>query len=697
MKFKNTVYDYLGNNQGCDYIQLYNFLKKHFTNESNLDNMLSELINDENIYFNLDTKNFFYANNKKWFIGKVYKSKNVFWVSEWFHRTDVSYAINISFMNTAINKDLVLFTIDNNQAIIHNVVKRVEPLLVGLCLNTRGSYIFLADNAKFSKKIYIVGLTKNLNNYKVIIKNLKEYESYYEAEIDKVLGYKYDPGIDVKLAVARFNLFREFDKDTLREAENSDFEKDADYNLRKDLTNLFFITIDGKTAKDLDDAIYVEKTCSGYNLKVAIADVANYVDWNSNMDNEAKARGNSIYLLNTVIPMLPRKLSNDLCSLNPNTKKKVLVCDMNFDNLGKMTDYSVYNATIISKERHNYGNVNDYFNKRKHTEINNVDILNSCFELYKKINKRFIDKGYLEFNIPEVQIILNKNNFPIDIKTVKSGDAEKLIEFFMLSANKAIANFMTKNSISGIYRVHGKPVSDKFFEALDIIKLFKNNVKILKKDENITGKYIQYLLNLFNPNNSKTDIEHEQNYIASTLILRSMDRAKYSFNNKGHFAIGINDYCHFTSPIRRYADLVCHRNIKNFLAKKNQKIEDINIVCSNLNLSEFLTQKCEWYLQKLKKAQYLQNSSETEFVGIISDIRSVGFLVSLPNTIEGFVSMKNMGKDFFEFDKNKKVFTGKRTRKIYSFGNKVKVKVKYINVFNGNIDFSIINENNSKK
>ena len=412
---------------------------------------------------------------------------------------------------------------------------------------------FIPFSGKFKKPIFI-NSSRITNNTVINAKIIKEKKFSFLADIIKIIGNKYDNDIDIEYVVEKNNIKKNFSQTFLNEFQKRDFSLEYNKNikLRKDLTKYNFVTIDGADAKDLDDAFYVYRENENFILMVSISDVSHYIQPNTIFDTEAFNRSTSIYLINSVIPMLPNELSNNLCSLNCDYKKLTISCKITFDSSGNIIKTELFPSITKISECLTYSQVNKLFKNNNKSNIKNYKMLNDSFLLYKLLEKKYYENGYINFATKSISIILDENCKTKKITEKKSADAEKMIEYFMLSTNKVVANIAIKNNIPFLYRVHATPDKNNFFNLLKLLE--KLNLNINRKNflGEITNKKIQNILMLF-----KNDKANKN--MVSVFLIKCMARAKYSFHNYQHFSTGIKLYSHFTSPIRRYADLFCHQ------------------------------------------------------------------------------------------------------------------------------------------
>ncbi|MDE6289206.1 MAG: ribonuclease R, partial [Ureaplasma sp.] len=450
------------------------------------------------------------------------------------------------------------------------------------------------------------------------------------------------------------------------------------------------ISIDPADSKDMDDAIYVEKLENGdFFLSVSIADVSHYVKQNSELDKDALTKCTSVYLVDRVLPMLHHNLSNNLCSLNPNIERFCLTCDMVFDKTGKMISKEIYPAIMINHNRLSYDIVNEYFEtKTSDLDKKTLKVLNDGFELYSIIRNKKYKEGYVDLDIKEPKVICDDEGNPVDIFFKPRGDAQKMIEDFMIACNEAVTKIADELKLPFIYRVHDKPDIIKITKLTTELKKlrFKNNIIL---GQEITPKDITELLE---NNKDSTSLD-----MLNILILKSMQKAQYSTNNIGHFGLASEQYTHFTSPIRRYSDLIVHRIFWMFLFDRNSysdnerkilidRLENDSDLC---NIKEVAAVELERDVMSYKIAEYMEKFIDRTFEAKITTVTSFGFFVELENTVEGLVSINSLEDDFYTYDPEEMILIGKRTQKIYTMGMNVKVKLVAANKFTRKIDFII--------
>ena len=545
----------------------------------------------------------------------------------------------------------------------------------GYCLQIKGKYSYLT----------IVINQKHLKNAKVneVVKaTIIDYGNGFllKAKVDKVLGDKNQVGMDISMMIENAGISTQFSEETKNQAEN--FTSVVNKENRLDRTNEMIVTIDGDDAKDFDDAISVKKLADNkYMLGVYIADVSHYVTYNSPIDLDASLRTSSCYLPDRVVPMLPFRLSDDLCSLKPNVDRYALACEMIIEN-GKVIDSEIFETVINSKYRLTYNAVNQMFENNNVPE--ELSFLNDAKDLALILEKTRKQRGSLDFETKEAKIILDKSGYPIDIVPVNRGISEKLIEEFMICCNETVTERISYLDLPFVYRVHEEPKAEKYQELVDIAKTL--GINIPKKQNNIHPLFIQQILE--KPTTEETKV------IFNHLILRSMAKARYSEINLGHFGLASKNYTHFTSPIRRYSDLVVHRLIKDYLLNgTNYRGIDLEVYLKDISLQnsnqEKVIERLERDVLDMKKAEYMLNKIGHVYEGIVSGVQKWGFYVQLPNSVEGLVMADDLYDDGFEYNEEKG-FWYKSSVDVYKIGKPVVVRVLGASKDRGTVDFKLL-------
>lgn len=581
------------------------------------------------------------------------------------------------------------------EAEVVTVLSRGMTQIVGTFESCKSYGFVVPDNPKIATDIYIAKEHKKgvVDGHKVIVE-ITDYGSKGrnpEGKVVEILGHKNDPGVDILSLVHAYGLQVEFPEKVMNQAQRVyDEIIEADFAGRRDLRDLMMVTIDGEDAKDLDDAVSLKVEGDHYVLGVHIADVSNYVQENSALDREALARGTSVYLVDRVIPMLPHKLSNGICSLNEGEDRLALSCIMTVNGKGEVIDHEILESVIRVNKRMNYTSVNKIIEEKNLEERDAfaefVPMLDQMAELSAILQTLRKERGSIDFDFPETKILLDNEGKPVEIKPYERNSATRLIESFMLLANETIAQHFYWLELPFLYRTHDTPDPEKIAKLSTFIYNFGYKIKMRK--EEIHPKEIQKLLGKI--------VGTPQEDLISRLALRSMKQAKYTIDCSGHFGLACPYYCHFTSPIRRYPDLQIHRIIKDYLrgrlkrAKVEHYEEILPQVANHCSKRERLADEAERETNKLKKAQYMEQHIGECFEGIISSITEWGIYVELENTIEGMIHVSKLPGDYFEYDEEHYEMVGKKTNARYELGQKVKIEVHEVDTVLRTIDFLLV-------
>ena len=576
-----------------------------------------------------------------------------------------------------------------------DILERANGEVVGTFEKSKNFGFVVADNQKFSKDIFIPKeYTKGaVTGHKVVVKITKYQESGKnpEGKVVEILGHINDPGVDIMSVIKANNLPTDFPEAVLRQVDKVAEEVNPeDIAGRKDLRTWQTVTIDGEDAKDLDDAITLSKEGNKYILGVHIADVTNYVPENSPLDKEALKRGTSVYLVDRVIPMLPHKLSNGICSLNAGVDRLALSCIMEIDSKGNVIGHEIAETVINVDRRMSYTSVKKILEDHDEEEIKEYKELVPMFEMMLELADILREKrrkrGSIDFDFPESKIKLDKYGHPIEIKPYERNKATKIIEDFMLIANETVAEDFFWQELPFVYRTHDNPDSEKIEKLGIFINNFGHSIHI-GQDE-IHPKELQKLL-------TKIDGTPEEPLI-SRLILRSMKQARYSIESTGHFGLSTKYYCHFTSPIRRYPDLQIHRIIKeNLHGKLNEKrVGHYNSILPNVaqqtSMTERRADEAEREVDKLKKVEYMTQFIGEQFEGVISGVTSWGMYVELPNTCEGMIRVADLHGDYYYFDEEHYCMIGQNTKRTFKLGQRVLIEVLSTEKLTRTVDFGLV-------
>lgn len=613
----------------------------------------------------------------------------------------VSEADSLNAYNGDIVKALILPRKTKNgkhtEAKIIEVIERANDCIVGTYQKSNKSFGFvIPDNTRFNSDIYVrvEDSMGAMDGHKVVVKltGYGDARKSPEGVVTEIIGHINDPGVDIMSIVKGYGLNVEFPEKVMNRVKNvADFVSEADMAGREDLREVLMVTIDGEDAKDLDDAVSLTMNGEDYELGVHIADVSNYVQENSALDREAKERGTSVYLVDRVIPMLPHRLSNGICSLNAGEDRLALSVIMTFDRNAKLKDYRIVESVINVNHRMNYTSVNRIIALEDETEralfpVDTVDMLDKMYELSRLLRDRRHKRGAIDFDFPESKVVLDTEGHPVDIVLRERNAATKLIEDFMLAANETVAAHYFWQEIPFVYRTHETPDSEK----IERLAAFINNFgfHIHSTGDTIHPKEIQKLMD---------EIEgSDQQYMIARVTLRSMKQAKYGTECLGHFGLAAKYYCHFTSPIRRYPDLQIHRIIKDCIRNRMNDsrlahYEEILPGVSELSSKrERRAEEAERETLKLKKVQYMENHMGEEFDGVISSITEWGMYVELQNTVEGMVRLDSLRDDHYEYDDMTYSLRGIRHGRIFRLGESVRIRVTDIDLYMRTLDFEIV-------
>ena len=612
-------------------------------------------------------------------------------------------------VNGAMNGDKVLAKVlkeQNNgkkcEGEITRIVERSNKTIIGTYDDSKNFGFVVADDKRIAQDIFIPKAERNgAKTGQIVIAEITEWPEQRrnpEGRIIEILGDKGDQGIDILTIIKKHKLPEEFPQKVEAFADNISEEIPKDeYSRRTDLRELQMVTIDGEDAKDLDDAVSIEILPNGnYRLGVHIADVSNYVKEKNPLDIEALKRATSVYLIDRVIPMLPKKLSNGVCSLNPKVDRLALSCFMEIDKNGKSIDHEIVETIIKTNERMTYTDVTKILRDKDEETIKKYDYLYEDFkhmqDLCGILNKKRMGRGAIDFDFDECKIILNEFGKPVDVVPYERGIANRVIEEFMLIANETVAEHMFWLNVPFVYRIHEDPDEEKLIHFSE----FAHNLGYpIKWGKEIHPRMLQEVI-------AKVKGKKEE-MVLSTLLLRSMMKAKYSPECSGHFGLASKYYCHFTSPIRRYPDLIIHRIIKEVINeglsdKRTERLrKEVEIASKQSSDMERVAMEAEREVDDLKKAEYMSERIGQEFDGIISSVTNFGLFVELPNTIEGLVHMSSLDDDYYVFDERHLTLVGERTKKMYKLGEEVKIIVSKVDLASHEVYFDIVKEEEDKE
>ncbi len=613
-----------------------------------------------------------------------------------------------NFVNGAFHKDTVKVALLSTQSAGQNgrrqeaqvveILARGMKQIVGIYDKNNKNFGFvIPDNTKINEDVFVpVERSKGaVSGHKVVceITDYGKNNRKPEGKITEILGHVNDPGVDIMSIVKGYELPTEFSEKIMHQAERVASEvSEADMAGRRDLRNVQMVTIDGEDAKDLDDAVSLTKDGTQYQLGVHIADVTNYVQENSALDWEARERGTSVYLVDRVIPMLPHKLSNGICSLNAGENRLALSCLMTIDEKGEVVSHEIVESVINVDRRMSYTSVKKILEDKDEAEIHEYEALVPMFELMRELagilREKRKKRGSIDFDFPESKIVLDKQGHPIEIKPYERNVATKIIEDFMLIANETVAEHFHWMELPFVYRTHDNPDPEKIDKLSTFIRNFGYSIK--SRQEEIHPKELQKLL-------AKIEDTPEEALI-SRLTLRSMKQAKYTIDCTGHFGLACQYYCHFTSPIRRYPDLQIHRIMKEQLrGRLNEKrIDHYNAllpeVAKHSSEMERRADEAERETDKLKKVEFMERHIGEIYEGVISSITAWGVYVELPNTIEGMIHVSMLPGDYFYYDEETYEMVGQSTDIRYKLGQTLKIRVHATDKILRTIDFVIPQE-----
>lgn len=607
----------------------------------------------------------------------------------------------------AIDGDKVHVVIDEKahgkrrEGEVISIIERGTDILVGTYSKSKSFGFVVPDNQKFGRDIYIPKAESKgaITGHKVVVE-ITDYGSDMtnpEGKIIEIIGHINDPGVDILSVIKAYGLPEEYPDEVMDQVEKVEDEvKEEEKSGRTDLRNVQMVTIDGEDAKDLDDAVSLTKQNGIYHLGVHIADVSNYVTEGSPLDKEAVKRGTSVYLVDRVIPMLPHKLSNGICSLNQGVDRLALSCLMDINEKGEIIKHSIEESVINVDRRMSYTSVHKIVELEDEEEREEYKDLIPMFELMYELadilRERRFKRGSIDFDFPESKITLDEKGKPVEIKEYERNNANRIIEEFMLAANQTVAEEYFWQELPFVYRVHEEPDEEKINKLGVFIENFGYTLKV-NSDGEIHPKEIQKLI--------KSVEGKPEEALISRLALRSMKQAKYMTQCGGHFGLSMKYYCHFTSPIRRYPDLQIHRIIKeNIHGKMNDKRighynQILPEVAEEASRLERRADDAEREVEKMKKAEYMEQFIGQSFDGVISGVATWGMYVELPNTVEGMVRVADIPGDYYYFEEEKYRMVGERTGKSYKLGESIRITVSAVDKLTKTIDFTIADDSDA--
>jgi ribonuclease R len=605
--------------------------------------------------------------------------------------------------NTAMHGDTVLARVSSEssgqrkEGSVIRILERGVQQIVGTYVESKSFGFVIPDDKKFANDIFIPKNASKgaVEGHKVVVKltTYPEGRKSAEGEVITVLGHKNDPGVDILSVIHKHGLPMAFPDEVLKQAnETPDTIEESELENRRDLRNETIVTIDGADAKDLDDAVTVTKLANGnYKLGVHIADVSYYVQEGTPIDLEAEDRATSVYLVDRVIPMIPHRLSNGICSLNPKVDRLVLSCDMEINSEGVVVNHEIFQSVIKTTERMTYFDVNKILVDKDEETRTRYESLVPMFEqmevLAQILREKRMKRGAIDFDFKESKVLVDEESKPLDVVVRERSVAEKLIEEFMLAANETVAEHFHWMEVPFIYRIHEDPKEDKLRRFFEFITNFGYIVKGTAND--VHPRALQEIIE---------EVRGKpEEMVISTVMLRSMQQAKYDPESLGHFGLSTEFYTHFTSPIRRYPDTIVHRLIRTYLIEG--KLDETTREKWNARLPEIAQHSskmerrsvdAERETDELKKAEYMEDKIGEEYDGIISSVTNFGMFVELPNTIEGLVHVSYMTDDYYRFDERHFAMIGERTGNVFRIGDEITVRVVKVNKDERSIDFEIV-------
>lgn len=700
---KEIILDKLRDNTSLNIMELNDLLGLTTIDEyKSLQNILDEMVSDGILYYSDKKKKYLLLENSHLVKGTLSLNEKGFGFII-INKDIKDVYVNEKNINGAQDGDLVLFEYLNKDKerpegrIIKTIKRNYEPL-VGEVILVDGEYFVKPDRKGANIYIPRDNLNGAVEGHKVVVTPLKEGNRV--GKITKIIGHKNDVGVDILSFVYEYNFSPSFPDEVVEELDDIPSyltEEEINKELssgRRDLRSEEIFTIDGSDTKDIDDAISLSKLDDGkYKLGVHIADVSYYVKEGTKLDDEAYFRGTSVYLVDRVLPMLPHKLSNGICSLNENEDRFAFSCEMIIDDKGDIGHYEIFKSIIRSRKKMTYEEVNKILEENTTSEDykpfeKTLLLMN---ELSKILRKKMIRRGYIEFESTEAKIKVDENCHPTHIESRVQRSGEELIENFMIAANETVASSIYYKNLPGIYRVHDKPDEKRLGEFMKFLSLHGYVVNGKNKIDN--PKDLQHILSQLE--------EVPEVRVLHDMAIRSQAKAVYSDINIGHFGLGSKCYSHFTSPIRRYPDLILHRLLKDYNYNYSDRIiserkEELPIECEHCSIREQEAQNCERDVDKMKKAEYMMDHIGEVYDGIISGVQEFGFFVELENTIDGLVKAESIKGDYYAFDNDLMALIGKKSKKKYSFGDKVKVKVTRADKDRSEIDFEIYDDEITK-
>ena len=692
---KNEILNLLKDEyDALDVMTIYDRLNLKTTEElGTLQNYLYELVDEMVLYQTKKNKYILYDKCPNFKKGKidVKPTGNAFLLQDdkdiFISKKNVSFALDGDYVLVEVIKPETKNDLAEGRVI--KILKRSEKNIVGVISRNKKGLIFVPNDKLNFELVIPKSDYEDVVEGEIVVVTLLDAinKAKYNAHIARKICHKDDANVDILTIAAKHDIFAPFSDETMGELESiPNSVSKADLVSRVDLRDKIIFTIDGCDTKDIDDAISLDYKDDNYVLGVHIADVSYYVKYNTSLDKDAYGRGTSSYLAYSVIPMLPHKLSNGICSLNELEDRCAITCEMTINEKGRVIDYDIFPSVIKSKKKMNYDSVNEILMKNETPEGYEefADTLKNMNELAHIIRAERTKRGASDFDITEAKIICDEKGKAIDIKKRERYDAERMIEDFMIAANETVARHFINNDKPGIFRVHDTPKPEKISAFISFCNA--NGKQIKGKFTNINPHTFQKLLN-------ELKLDEKEAPLYKSLAVRSMPKAYYSYENIGHFGLASRNYTHFTSPIRRYPDLFTHRLIREFFFSNNNTEEYFQgvlpDVCKQSSDRELKAVEAEREVDKVKMAEYMESHVGEIFKGMVSGVQEYGLFIQLDNLVEGLLSVEELNDDYYIYQEDVMRLVGRKTNKIYKIGDEIEVKCVQANKFNGQIDFSL--------
>lgn len=645
-----------------------------------------QMLTDEKLYIVDGTV--YYIDEIHFLIGSFSVVREQFGFVE---NADQSIYINAEHFNNALDRDDVLISVhhsDKNYGKIIATVRRIREVLLGTMKKVKGKLLFFPYETKIYQPVTVRHTKIEVAENDRVIGQIVSVEEKVTVDVISVLGQADEPGMDVLSVLYEHDFEIDFNEDVKAVIPTIPTEPNPkDFEGRVDHRDQHVITVDGDDAKDLDDAIYMESLANGYRLYVHIADVAHYVKSGSVLDESAYGRTSSIYMVDRVVPMLPKEISNGICSLHPNVDRLAMTVQMDITFQGEVIDYHIYESVIQSKQRLSYTEVNSSENLKEAQSM--VEMMLDCAA---RLNHKRRQEGSIDFDSGETEFIIDHEGKVLDIFKKDRGVGEEMIEAFMVMTNEVVAKHCRYQSIPILYRIHPKPEKDRLQELSHTLRIL--GYRMRGSLEGIHPKTLQKALKHFE--------DKDEAPVVSRLVLRSMTKARYDKEPSGHFGLALEDYTHFTSPIRRYPDLLLHQRIKQYIFNSNFdnfEADEAFVSKAGQHVSdkERSILEAEREVEKMKKAQFMQDKVGERYVGYISGVTNFGIFVELANTVEGLIHVRDMKDDYYFFDPSSQKLMGERTGVEYSLGNRVDVELVSVDMVEHVVNFKLIKKKSRSK